>query len=314
MGTKEVLKELGLSGGEVKVYLALLKLGETSVSKLTKETGQHRTTIYDFLEHLLQRGLVNYVVKSGVKYYKVADPDKLIEYLKEKEEKLKQILPELKQLAKVPTGEVNVEVYSGVEGFKSVLNDRLRVGKDLYGFGVDEEISGNDLFQFPVNFLLDYIEIGLNSGTYKGKARNVAEEIVAQKGKTALAVGDGETEVKDKVEYCVRYLMVDEVAKRNMVLLEVGLVPRGHFHQQTKVRDDVGLILPMKRSNANHVEQLYRDTEQSPIIIPLCDYAGIEGEINDPFGSTIDDFRKTRDLIGTAVKKSIDRAVEEYLR
>ncbi|MDP2749213.1 MAG: helix-turn-helix domain-containing protein [Nanoarchaeota archaeon] len=147
MGTKEVLKELGLSDGEVKVYLALLKLGETSVSKLTKETGQHRTTIYDFLEHLLQRGLVNYVVKSGVKYYKVADPDKLVEYLKEKEEKLKQILPELKQLAKVPTGEINVEVYSGVEGFKSVLNDRLKVGKDLYGFGVDEEIFEK---KFPI--------------------------------------------------------------------------------------------------------------------------------------------------------------------
>lgn len=139
MDTKEVLKELGLSDGEAKVYLALLKLGETSVSKLTKETGQHRTTIYDFLDHLLQRGLVSYVVKSGVKYYKVADPDKLIEFLKEKEIKLKQVLPELKQLAKASIGEISVEVYRGVEGFKSVLNDRIKVGKDLYGFGVDEE-------------------------------------------------------------------------------------------------------------------------------------------------------------------------------
>jgi hypothetical protein len=34
--------------------------------------------------------------------------------------------------------EISVEVYSGIEGFKSVLNDRIKVGKDLYGFGVDE--------------------------------------------------------------------------------------------------------------------------------------------------------------------------------
>lgn len=193
---------------------------------------------------------------------------------------------------------------------QSELEDRI----NIYSSGTGAEISENDLFQFPINFLLDYIEIGLNSGTYKGKARNVAEEIVAQKQKTAIAIGDGETEVKDKVEYCIRYLMADEVAKRNNVLLEIGLVPRGHFHQQTRVRGGVSLILPMKRSNAEYVEQLYRDSQHNPVIVPLCEYGRIEGEINDPFGSTIDDFRQTRDLIGTAVKKSIDRAVEEYLR
>ena len=138
MDTKEVLKELGLSDGEATVYLALLKLGETCVGALTKETSQHRTTIYDFLEHLLKRGLVSYVVKSGVKYYKVADPDKFIEYLKEKETKLKQILPDLKELAKTFRGEINVEVYDGLEGFKSVLNDRIKTGGDMYAFGVDE--------------------------------------------------------------------------------------------------------------------------------------------------------------------------------
>lgn len=138
MDTKEVLKELGLSEGEATVYLALLKLGETAVSELTKETGQHRTTIYDFLEHLIQRGLVSYVVKSGIKYYKVADPDKLIDYLKEKEAKLKQVLPDLKELAKTFRGEIHVEVYKGLEGFKSVLNDRIKTGGDMHAFGVDE--------------------------------------------------------------------------------------------------------------------------------------------------------------------------------
>jgi len=137
MNNIEVLKELGLSEGESIVYLALLKLGETSVSSLTKETGQHRTTIYDFLEQLLQRGLISYNIKAGVKFYKAGDPDKLILYLKEKENMVKQILPSLKKMA-VPRGDMSVEVYSGIEGFKSVLNDVIKTGKDLWAFGVDE--------------------------------------------------------------------------------------------------------------------------------------------------------------------------------
>ena len=139
MDEKEVLKELGLSEGEAAVYLSLLKLGQTTVSKLTKETGKHRTTIYDFLEHLLQKGLVSYVIKAGVSYYKVADPDSLEEFLKEKENHLKQIMPRLKQLAMRSQEEINVEIYQGKEGIKSIIHDRIKVGKDLYGFGIDEE-------------------------------------------------------------------------------------------------------------------------------------------------------------------------------
>lgn len=139
MDRKEVLNEVGLSDGEAKVYLALLKIGETTVNELTKETGQHRTTIYDFLEHLLQRGLASYVIRAGVKYFKVADPDKLVDYLDEKQVKLKQILPELKKLSETSRGEISVEIYRGVEGFKSIITDRLKIKEDLYGFGVDEE-------------------------------------------------------------------------------------------------------------------------------------------------------------------------------
>lgn len=189
------------------------------------------------------------------------------------------------------------------------LEDKIRV----YSSGTAAEMGETDLFQFPVNFLLEYIEIALNSKTYMGKARSIASEVTEQKERIALAVETGDTEAKDKVGYCVRYLMADEVAKRNTVLLEIGLVPEGHFHQQTRIRDDVDLILPMKKSNADSVERLYEDSEHNPKIIPICKYTGIDGDINDPFGGTIDDFRKTRDFIGYAVRKSIDKAVEEYM-
>ena len=193
------------------------------------------------------------------------------------------------------------------------LEDRIRV----YSSGTAAEMVENDLFKIPIGFLLDYIEIGFKSETYHGKARDIAGELLDPTKAGAILVEDVESgvesRIRNNIEYCIRYLMADEVAKRDRVLLEVGLIPTGHFHQQTKVRDDVELILPMNLTNAALVKQIYSGSEYDPQIITICQYTGIDGDINDPFGGTIEDFRKTRDLIGCAVKKTIEKAAKEYL-
>ncbi len=161
MDERDVLKELGLSDGEVKVYLALLKLGPTTVNKITKITEQHRTTIYDFLEHLQKKGLVTYVIRNGTKHYKIANPNKLIEVVKEKEEHLMEIMPRLQELSEISKEEISVEVFSGREGFKSLLNDMLKIRKDLYAFGIDEAKFKK---RFPIlmeNFFKKEQEIGI---------------------------------------------------------------------------------------------------------------------------------------------------------
>ena len=142
MDTKSVLEELGLSEGEIKVYLALLKLGAIPVSKIKEETNLHRTTIYDFLEKLINKGLVSYVIKNNVKYYGATHPEKLMEFLNEKQNHLKQVLPELVKLTEFNREEVKVEVYKGKEGLKTVMLDFLRTGiktgKGAVGMGIDE--------------------------------------------------------------------------------------------------------------------------------------------------------------------------------
>ncbi len=139
MEIKAVLQELGLSDGEIKVYLALLKLGECPVNKLKAETKMHRTTIYDFLEKLLNKALVSYVVKDGANWYRAAHPNKLLEFLKDKENNLQQVLPELVKLAEFEKQDLTVEVYRGKEGFKTLMNLVLKNReKTHYGFGFDE--------------------------------------------------------------------------------------------------------------------------------------------------------------------------------
>ncbi|MFH1409015.1 MAG: helix-turn-helix domain-containing protein [Nanoarchaeota archaeon] len=138
MKTETALGKIGLSKGEIKVYLALLKLGSSQVSKLKEETALHRTTIYDYIEKLLNKGLASYVIQNQVKHFKATELNKLSEYVKEKEELLKGIMPELKNLQKFEKQEVSVEVLRGKEGLKSVFNEVVRTGKDLIGLGIDE--------------------------------------------------------------------------------------------------------------------------------------------------------------------------------
>ena len=73
------LKELGLTDNESKVYLALLQFGTLSPTKLAEKTGLHRSYIYDTLERLLERGIVNTLLLDNRKTYQAVDPKALRE-------------------------------------------------------------------------------------------------------------------------------------------------------------------------------------------------------------------------------------------
>lgn len=138
MTTESILTEIGLSDGETKVYLALLKLGSSPVSAIKEETRLHRTTIYDFIEKLLNKGLISYVIKNNTKYFDATHPDKLLDFLKKKQEDVKDILPDLINLTKFQKQDIKVEVYKGIEGYRTISNKMIKVGKEVISFGIDE--------------------------------------------------------------------------------------------------------------------------------------------------------------------------------
>jgi len=84
---------------------------------------------------LLAKGLVNFVIKGGVKHYKATHPNKLVDYVKEKETIVATLLPDLAKLSEFSKDQLVVEVYEGVEGVKTLLNDVLREGKNKVIFG-----------------------------------------------------------------------------------------------------------------------------------------------------------------------------------
>jgi HTH-type transcriptional regulator, sugar sensing transcriptional regulator len=79
------LEGLGLTGSEVKAYVALLKGGTMTASEVSREARIPYSKVYDALESLHRRGLVE-EQKSRPIVYTARPPDTALEELKAREE------------------------------------------------------------------------------------------------------------------------------------------------------------------------------------------------------------------------------------
>ncbi len=159
MDTKN-LEKMGLTRNESIIYISLLKLGITSAQNLVKESELHRSRVYDSLESLQRKGLVSFVIKDYKKHFQAVEPEKLLEYVDEQKEALKQILPDLKRIEGVKREEISASVYKGKEGLKTIHSEMLKEGKDIYTLGAKGLIF-SELPYFMPNFEREMAKKGI---------------------------------------------------------------------------------------------------------------------------------------------------------
>jgi sugar-specific transcriptional regulator TrmB len=127
----DTLKRIGLSYNESKVYLTLLRIGSSKAGRISKETHVNRTTTYDALKSLLEKGIISYVIKTNNKWFEAVEPKIFLELLKEKENDFLNILPQIQTLQKLPKDKHNVTLFYGYKGIKSVFQDMIKTSKDI---------------------------------------------------------------------------------------------------------------------------------------------------------------------------------------
>lgn len=131
----DIFQDLGLAKNEARIYEALLHDGESGVGSISVKSGVHRRNVYDSLNRLSERGLVFERITAAEHLYQATDPKKLIELIREKEEKVQQVLPELEALYQTVPHTDDVVIYRGIEGWKNYLRDIIRIGEDVYTIG-----------------------------------------------------------------------------------------------------------------------------------------------------------------------------------
>jgi sugar-specific transcriptional regulator TrmB len=139
------LREAGLTDGEIKVYLALLELGSSTSGPVVEKSGISRSIVYQILEKLMQKGLVSYVTKEKTKYFEASQPNKILEYVNEREralektrKKIEDMLPQL--LLKQKTAKKSeVCLYTGYNGIRTAHEHtylKLKKGEEYCYLGI----------------------------------------------------------------------------------------------------------------------------------------------------------------------------------
>ena len=170
MDTK-ILEEIGFTKGEVKVYFALMELGESTIGSIARKAGVTPAKTYTILDKLKDKGLITHVIKDNTKYFQAFNPGKIINFLDEKKKKIEQekqeinkIIPQLISKQK-KEAEQSATVYESFNGIKTLYNEILdclsNSKEDFIGFTLGEEYEDKDVNLFFKNYDVKRKELGI---------------------------------------------------------------------------------------------------------------------------------------------------------
>jgi len=168
------LQKAGFTNGEIRVYTALLELGESSTGPIIKKSQITGSKVYEILEKLKGKGLVSYITKEKTKYFQAAPPNRILDFIEKTEqeiqsnkEEIKSILPQLEAKQKSLQLSQSAQVFEGWEGLRTVFKlilDETKNGGTYYAFAVGEELQNETV----INFLRNHHQRRIQE---KGKAK-----------------------------------------------------------------------------------------------------------------------------------------------
>jgi sugar-specific transcriptional regulator TrmB len=153
------LKQIGLNEKQAQIYLACLELGETSIKEIAKKSGVKRTTIYDFIDDMVNSGFIKQTVRGKKKRYVASEPNELNIIIKKREALLSQILPQLNLISNVDRTKPKIWFYNGAEGLKEVYADTLNYSGEILAIGGEDIVN-----EVSLDWILDYVRKRVNKG------------------------------------------------------------------------------------------------------------------------------------------------------
>ncbi|MGV8169672.1 MAG: TrmB family transcriptional regulator [Candidatus Nanoarchaeia archaeon] len=152
---EQVLESIGLTKGEIRVYSALLELGQSSTGSITKKSKISGSKVYEVLDRLMEKGLVSTIIKNNVRYFEASNPHKILSYVNEKQAQVEKekdavtsILPLLLAKAK-DSKSSSARIFVGWEGLKTANDDiinSLSRGEEWLSMGLTEQPKSWELY------------------------------------------------------------------------------------------------------------------------------------------------------------------------
>lgn len=125
MNIETALKKYGFDEREVEIYLYLLRNLEATAFAISRDTGIPKTTVYYSLEKMRKNDFISMWRKNNIKYYSLESPNQLLYRLRDKEETIKLVMPQIRALTNETKHRPIVRLYTGQTGVKSALDEVL---------------------------------------------------------------------------------------------------------------------------------------------------------------------------------------------
>jgi len=135
------LERIGFSTNEAKAYLTLATNGSSKAGKISKQANLDRSSTYNALKTLIQKGIVSYVTIGKTRWFQISDPKNIITYLDNKVDTAKKVIPKIDELHKQTKRKEDVTLYKGTKGIKTVFEDILRHADENLMFGSEGQFG-----------------------------------------------------------------------------------------------------------------------------------------------------------------------------
>jgi sugar-specific transcriptional regulator TrmB len=142
MTLEKELTYLGLKVNEIRVYLAVLELGEPTVGFIERQTGLHKQLIYNAASSLQEKGLISIHEIRGRKRFSVSNPAALEEHARARLEKAQELVPQLFDRANKKRAADKVRTYREVRGVQQYYLESIRrqpEKSEVFILGVNSE-------------------------------------------------------------------------------------------------------------------------------------------------------------------------------
>ncbi len=171
-----ILKKLGFPDKYSSVYLALLRLGPSSVRKLGEHCNLNRGTTYDALKWLQEKGVVGYFHKDSKQQFVAEHPQVLKQILREQEDELRQTGRELDGVI----SELEALHHKGGERPVARYYERKEISLILEDLLCACETSGEAMYRiYSVEGLREYLYEGFPSFSDARIGKGIAVKAIA---------------------------------------------------------------------------------------------------------------------------------------
>ncbi len=134
---ENVLKTIGLSPKEIKVYETLLQGGKSTPAQLLQKVNLKRGDLYNVLKKLEKKQLIYHLPEEKKLTYVPSPPEKaeqMLKHLERSVELAKSGLPLLYSLYNLGVGKPGIRFFQGIEGIKEVFNDSLTAKTEILAY------------------------------------------------------------------------------------------------------------------------------------------------------------------------------------